>query len=116
MRRRNKEENYIDEKMEKQKKFVFAAKDRYEAELEELTHLQKKKRELEGKELLKAFENSYAGENQPRSAKNGIISHLLAFLSARIALVSAAISFNNISVQSASTQIQNRINCPIYLQ
>lgn len=37
---------------------VFAAKDRYESELEKLTQLQKKKRELDGKELLKAFEDS----------------------------------------------------------
>lgn len=37
---------------------MFAAKDRYEAELEKLTQLQKKKREMEGTELLKAFEDS----------------------------------------------------------
>ncbi len=48
----------IDEKIGKQKEVVFAAKDRYEAELEKLTQLQKKKRELDGKELLKAFEDS----------------------------------------------------------
>ena len=48
----------IDEKIEKQKEVVFAAKDRYESELEKLTQLQKKKRELDGKELLKAFEDS----------------------------------------------------------
>lgn len=48
----------IDEKIEKQKSVVFAAKDRYEAELEKLTQLQKRKRELEGKELLKAFADS----------------------------------------------------------
>lgn len=48
----------IDEKIAKQKETVFALKDRYETELEKLTQLQKKKRELEGKELLKAFEDS----------------------------------------------------------
>lgn len=48
----------IDEKIAKQKEAVFALKDRYETELEKLTQLQKKKRELEGKELLKAFEDS----------------------------------------------------------
>lgn len=48
----------IDEKIAKQKEVVFALKDRYEAELEKLTQLEKKKRELEGKELLKAFEDS----------------------------------------------------------
>ena len=48
----------INEKIEKQKEAVFAAKDRYETELEKLAQLQKKKRELEGKELLKAFEDS----------------------------------------------------------
>lgn len=48
----------IDEKIERQKAVVFSMKDRYEAELEKLTQLQKKKRELDGKELLKAFEDS----------------------------------------------------------
>lgn len=48
----------IDEKIEKQKEAVFAAKGRYESELEKLAQLQKKKRELDGKELLKAFEDS----------------------------------------------------------
>lgn len=48
----------IDEKIEKQKAIVFAAKDKYETELEKLTQLQKKKRELDGRELLRAFEDS----------------------------------------------------------
>lgn len=46
------------ERIGRQKEAVFAAKDRYEAELEKLTQLQKKKRESGGKELLKAFEDS----------------------------------------------------------
>lgn len=48
----------IDEKIEKQKAVVFACKDKYDAALAELTALQKKKRELQSKELLEAFGNS----------------------------------------------------------
>lgn len=48
----------IDEKIEKQKQVVLAAKSRYDAAVKELDILMKKKRELQGKELLEAFANS----------------------------------------------------------
>lgn len=48
----------IDEKIEKQKEVVLAAKSRYDAAVKELDILMKRKRELQGKELLEAFANS----------------------------------------------------------
>ena len=48
----------IDDKIEQQKLAVSKAKDRYEAELEELTQLMKKRDELRNKELLQAIEQS----------------------------------------------------------
>ena len=48
----------IDEKIEQQKLAVSKAKDRYEAELEELNQLMKKRDELRNKELLQAIEQS----------------------------------------------------------
>lgn len=48
----------IDDKIEQQKLAVSKAKDRYEAELEELNHLMKKRDELRNKELLQAIEQS----------------------------------------------------------
>lgn len=48
----------IDEKIEKKKEVVLAAKSRYDAAVKELDILMKKKRELQGKELLEAFANS----------------------------------------------------------
>lgn len=48
----------IDDKIEQQKLAVYKAKDRYEAELEELNHLMKKRDELRNKELLQAIEQS----------------------------------------------------------
>ncbi len=48
----------IDEKIKKQKEVVASAKDKYEAELNELNLLIKKKQDLQGKELLSAFVNS----------------------------------------------------------
>lgn len=48
----------IDEKIEKQKEVVAAAKDKYDAALNELNILVKKKQDLQGKELLNAFVNS----------------------------------------------------------
>lgn len=48
----------IDEKIKKQKEVVATAKDKYEAALNELNLLIKKKQDLQGKELLKAFVNS----------------------------------------------------------
>jgi uncharacterized membrane protein YgaE (UPF0421/DUF939 family) len=48
----------IDEKISMQKEVVSAMKDKYDSALNELSALMKKKRELQGKELLNAFENS----------------------------------------------------------
>ena len=48
----------IDDKIEQQKLDVSKAKDRYEAELEELNQLMKKRDELRNKELLQAIEQS----------------------------------------------------------
>ena len=48
----------IDEKIARQKEVVSAMKDKYDLALNELNALMKKKRGLQGKELLNAFENS----------------------------------------------------------
>lgn len=48
----------IDEKIKKQKEVVAISKDKYEAALDELNLLIKKKQDLQGKELLTAFVNS----------------------------------------------------------
>jgi hypothetical protein len=48
----------IDEKIKSQKEAVTTAKDKYEAALNELNLLIKKKQDLQGKELLNAFVNS----------------------------------------------------------
>ena len=48
----------IDDKIEQQKLVVSKAKDRYEAELEQLNKLMKKRDELRNKELLQAIEQS----------------------------------------------------------
>ena len=48
----------IDEKISRQKEVVSAMKDKYDLALNELNALMKKKRELQGKELLNAFEYS----------------------------------------------------------
>lgn len=48
----------IDEKIARQKEVVSAMKDKYDSALNELNALMKKKRELQGKELLNAFEYS----------------------------------------------------------
>ena len=48
----------IDDKIEQQKLAVSKAKDRYEADLEELNQLMKKRDELRNKELLQAIEQS----------------------------------------------------------
>lgn len=65
----------LDEKIEKAQQAVFQAKDRYDAAMEELNKLQKKKQELQRQELLKAIEASprsydeiikfLAGESDP---------------------------------------------------
>ena len=48
----------IDDKIEQQKLVVSKAKDKYEAELEQLNQLMKKCDELRNKELLQAIEQS----------------------------------------------------------
>ena len=48
----------IDEKIKKQKDVVATSKDKYEAALNELNLLIKKKQDLQGKELINAFVNS----------------------------------------------------------
>ena len=48
----------LDEKIEKAQAVVFQTKDRYDAAVEELNQLLKKRQELQQKELLKAIEIS----------------------------------------------------------
>ena len=48
----------IDDRIEQQKLVVSKAKDRYEAELEQLNQLMKKRDELRNKELLQAIAQS----------------------------------------------------------
>lgn len=48
----------IEEKIETQKELVSKAKDRYEAELDKLEELMRKRDELRSKELMEAFANS----------------------------------------------------------
>ena len=48
----------IDEKIKKQKQVVASAKDKYDATVNELNLLIKKKQDLQGKELQNAFVNS----------------------------------------------------------
>ena len=48
----------IDDKIEQQKRVVSKAQDRYEAELEELNQLMKKRDELRNKEMLQTIEQS----------------------------------------------------------
>ena len=48
----------IEEKIEAQKELVSKAKDRYEAELDKLEKLMRKRDELRSKELMEAFVNS----------------------------------------------------------
>ena len=49
----------IEEKIEAQKEMVSKAKDKYEAELDKLEKLMKKREELRSKELMEAFANSF---------------------------------------------------------
>lgn len=48
----------IEEKIEAQKEMVSKAKDKYEAELDKLEKLMKKRDEVQSKELMEAFANS----------------------------------------------------------
>lgn len=54
----------IDEKISRQKEVVSLLKDKYEAALEELANLMKKKQELQGKQLLNAFMSSDKSQNE----------------------------------------------------
>ena len=62
----------LDERIEKAEAAVFQTKDRYDAAVEELSILQKKKQELQKQELLHAIESS------PRSYEE-----IMAFLSGK---------------------------------
>ena len=48
----------LDDKIKKQEELVFKAKEKYDSEVEKLDRLLTKRRELESKELVKAFEKS----------------------------------------------------------
>ena len=48
----------IEDKIAQAESLVIKTKDKYDAALEELNRLLKKKRELEGKELMRAYEKS----------------------------------------------------------
>jgi len=48
----------IDDKIAQAESLVIKTKEKYDAALEELNRLIKKKRELEGKELMRAYEKS----------------------------------------------------------
>ena len=48
----------IEEKIERQKKIVFQAKDKYDAALAELDRLQQKKKALQNEDLIIAMEKS----------------------------------------------------------
>lgn len=61
----------IDEKISKQKEVVSSLKDKYDAALDELANLMKKKQELQGKELLNAFMNSDKSLNEILEFMNG---------------------------------------------
>ena len=61
----------LDEKIRKQKEVVSAAKDKYDAALNELNHLIKKKQDLQGKELLNAFVKSDKSLDEILAFMNG---------------------------------------------
>lgn len=63
----------IEEKIEKQKEVVAKAKMKYDAALDELKILMKKKQEMEGKELLDAFVNSEKSLEEILAFMNGNI-------------------------------------------
>lgn len=62
----------IDEKIKNQKEVVASTKDKYDAAVNELNLLIKKKQDLQGKELLNAFVNS-----------NKSLDEILAFMSGK---------------------------------
>ena len=61
----------LDEKIEKAQELVFQIKDKYDAAVEELNKLIKKKQELQRQELFKAIEAS------PRSYREPNVMYLL---------------------------------------
>jgi len=61
----------LDEKIKKQKEVVVAAKDKYDAALNELNHLIKKKQDLQGKELLNALVKSDKSLDEILAFMNG---------------------------------------------
>lgn len=61
----------LDEKIRKQQEVVSAAKDKYDAALNELNHLIKKKQDLQGKELLNAFVKSDKSLDEILAFMNG---------------------------------------------
>lgn len=61
----------IDEKIEKQKEVVAKAKVKFDAALNELKILTKKKQEMEGEELLGAFMNSDKSLDEILAFMNG---------------------------------------------
>lgn len=61
----------IDEKISKQKEVVSSIKDKYDAALDELANLMKKKEELQGKELLDAFMSSNKSLDEILAFMNG---------------------------------------------
>jgi bifunctional DNA-binding transcriptional regulator/antitoxin component of YhaV-PrlF toxin-antitoxin module len=71
----------IEEKIERQKEVVAKAKDKYDAVLDELKILMKKKRDIEGKKLLSAFVDSdksleeileFMGSKNKNNAQNDV--------------------------------------------
>ena len=66
----------IDDKIAQAESLVIKTKEKYDAALEELNRLIKKKRELEGKELMRAYEKSGRSlqevmENKKDQVQNG---------------------------------------------
>jgi len=61
----------LDEKIKKQKEVVSTTKDKYDAALNELNHLIKKKQDLQGKELINAFVKSDKSLDEILAFMNG---------------------------------------------
>ena len=80
----------IEEKIEAQKELVSKAKDRYEAELDKLEKLMRKRDELRSKELMEAFTNSERSfeEVMVSDSKHGVVTKgsLLAILEKNLIL------------------------------
>lgn len=61
----------IEEKIETQKELVSKAKDKYEAELDKLEKLMRKRDELRSKEMMEAFANSERSFEEVRRFLSG---------------------------------------------